>query len=153
MNPQNFFVRRAARSDLEKLVSFAIAEAGEAEKTARSPELIREGVRIGLGDDSVAMYWVLQKNDSEVIGNVSVMKEWSNWNAGYYWWIQSMFLRPGYRGKGLMGRLIETVKEAARQDNAVDLRLFVHKKNVRAYKAYRKSGFLDSDYRIMTMPL
>jgi GNAT superfamily N-acetyltransferase len=104
-------------------------------------------------DDSIAMYWVLEKGGSEVIGNVSVVKEWSNWNAGYYWWIQSMFLQPEYRGMGLMGRLIEAVKEAARWDNAVDLRLYVHKKNVRACKAYRKSGFLDSDYRIMTMPL
>jgi hypothetical protein len=36
MKTENFLVRRAAGSDLENLVSFAIAEAGEAEKTVRS---------------------------------------------------------------------------------------------------------------------
>ena len=153
MDSQNFLVRRAAYSDLEQLVSFAIDEASEAEKTARSPELIREGVRIGLEDDSVAMYWVLEKEDSEIIGNVSAVKEWSNWNAGYYWWIQSMFLRPEYRGIGLMDKLIEAVREAAKKEDAVDIRLYVHNKNERAVKAYRKSGFLDSDYHIMTMPI
>lgn len=153
MKTQNFLVRKANHSDLEKLVSFAIAEAGEAEKTARSAGLIREGVRVGLGDDSIAMYWVLEKEDSDVIGNVSVVKEWSNWNAGYYWWIQSMFLHPEYRGKGLMGKLIEAVREAAKHEGAVELRLYVHNKNERAIKAYRKAGFFNSDYRIMTMPL
>ena len=153
MNSKNFLVRRATALDVEKLVSFAIAEAREVEKTARSSELIREGVRVGLEDDSIAMYWVLEKEDLEVIGNVSVVKEWSNWNAGYYWWIQSMFLHPEYRGKGLMDKLIEAVKETAKQGDAVDLRLYVHNRNERAIKAYRKSGFLDLDYRIMTMPI
>lgn len=153
MNSKIFFVRRATSLDLEKLISFAIAEASEAEKTTRSSELIRQGVRVGLEDDSIAMYWVLEKKDSKVIGNISVVKEWSNWNSGYYWWIQSMFLHPEYRGRGLMGKLIEAVIEAAKQEEAVDLRLYVHKKNKRAIKAYRKSGFLDSDYRIMMMPI
>jgi GNAT superfamily N-acetyltransferase len=153
MNEINFLVRRATSSDLERLISFAIAEASEAEKTARSSEPIREGVRVGLEGESIAMYWVLEKENSEVIGNVSVVKEWSNWNSGYYWWIQSMFLHPEYRGKGLMDRLIEVVKEAAKKEEAVELRLYVHNRNERAIKAYRKSGFLDSDYRIMTMPL
>ena len=139
--------------DLEMLVSFAICEAREVEKTARAPQRIREGVRAGLEDDSIAMYWVLEKEDSGIIGNVSIVKEWSNWNAGYYWWIQSMFLLPDYRGKGLMNRLIEAVREAAKQEEAVDLRLYVHNQNERAIKAYRKSGFSDSEYRIMAMPL
>jgi len=64
-----------------------------------------------------------------------------------------MFLRPEYRGIGLMDKLIEAVREAAKKEDAVDIRLYVHNKNERAIKAYRKSGFLDSDYHIMTMPI
>lgn len=153
MNLKNFLVRRATLLDFEKLISFAIAEASEAEITARSSELIREGVRIGLENDSIAMYWVLEKEGPEVIGNVSVVKEWSNWNAGYYWWIQSMFLKPEYRGKGLMDKLIEAIREAAQQEEAVELRLYVHNKNKRAIKAYRNSGFSNSNYRIMRMAI
>jgi GNAT superfamily N-acetyltransferase len=153
MNRKDFHARRGTPSDLEKLVSFAIAEAEEAEKTARPSGPIREGVRVGLTDDSIAMYWVLEDGGGEIVGNLSVVKEWSNWNAGYYWWIQSMFLLPGYRGKGLTGKLLEAVKEVARQEGAVDLRLYVHIGNERAIKAYRKSGFSDLDYRIMTMPI
>lgn len=153
MNSKKFQVRRAVLTDLEELILFGIAEASEAETTPRSPALIREGVKIGLENASIAMYWVLEKEDSEVIGNISVVKEWSNWNAGYYWWIQSVFLQPEYRGRGLMDKLIDAVREAAKKDDAVELRLYVHDKNERAIKAYRKSGFLESNYRIMRMPI
>ena len=56
-------------------------------------------------------------------------------------------------GRGLMNQLIQTVRTAARQAQALDLRLYVHKDNERAIKAYIKSGFVDSDYRIMRMGL
>jgi ribosomal protein S18 acetylase RimI-like enzyme len=47
--------------------------------------------------------------------------------------------------------LVETVREAAVRDQALDLRLYVHQGNERAIKAYRKAGFIDADYRIMRM--
>ena len=148
-----FHIRKATAADLKSLVSFAVAEAKEAEGVKKDSERVRQGVTTALNDDSIAMYWVLEKNNSGVIGSVSIAKEWSDWNSGYYWWIQSMYIQPGFRGMGLMDRLLDVVKEAAKADNALDLRLYVHKLNTRAIKAYRKSGFYDSDYQIMKMDL
>jgi GNAT superfamily N-acetyltransferase len=147
----DYVVRRAKLSELEKLVEFTLREADEAEGVSKNREHVRKGVRTALEDESVAVYWVIQDSRDELIGNVSVVKEWSNWNAGYYWWIQSMYIRPEHRGRGLMKMLIQTVRESARQGKALDLRLYVHKDNERAIKAYLKSGFVDSDYRIMRM--
>jgi len=48
-----------------------------------------------------------------------------------------------------MEKLIDTVKEEAQKGGGIDLRLYVHSTNTRAIKAYRKSGFSESDYRIM----
>ena len=45
--------------------------------------------------------------------------------------------------------LIDAVRESARRDLALELRLYVHKNNERALKAYRKAGFVDADYRIL----
>lgn len=146
-------VRRAKLTDLEKLVEFTLSEANEAEGLSKNSEMAREGIRAALGDDSVAIYWVLQDSDNEVVGNISVVKEWSNWNAGYYWWIQSLYIKPEHRGRGYMRKLIQTVKESARQYKGLDLRLYVHKNNKRAISAYLRTGFVDSDYRIMTMEI
>ena len=149
----NFYVRRARTSDLEQLISFTTEEFLEAERSSAAPKSIRQGVEAALEDDSLGMYWVLVSGDSQIIGSVSVVKEWSDWHAGYYWWIQSMFIQPDFRGKGLMDKLLEEVKAAARAEDAIDLRLYVHKMNVRAIKAYLKSGFSDAEYQIMKMEL
>jgi GNAT superfamily N-acetyltransferase len=149
----NDVVRRADLGDLGQLVEFTLSEAREAEGISKEPEKAREGIRAALEDESFALYWVVQSDNNETVGNVSVVKEWSNWSAGYFWWIQSMFIKPEYRGRGLLERLIQTVRESARQSNALELRLYVHKDNARAIKAYYKSGFVDSDYRIMRMDI
>jgi len=148
-----FDIRRARSADLESLVSFALAEAKEAEGIKKDSERVRQGVTTALNDDSIAMYWVLEKNNTGVIGSVSIVKEWSDWNSGHYWWIQNMYILPEFRGKGLMERLIQALKDTARNEDALELRLYVHKNNAQAISAYQKVGFFDADYRIMTMSL
>ena len=146
-------IRRAKSADLESLVSFAVAEAKEAEGVKKDSERVRQGVATALNDDSIARYWVLEKNNTGVIGSVSIVKEWSDWNSGYYWWIQNMYILPEFRGKGLMQQLIQALKDTARNEGALELRLYVHKNNAQAISAYQKVGFFDADYRIMTMSL
>jgi GNAT superfamily N-acetyltransferase len=151
MDKENYVVRRALLSDLEVLVSFAVQEAKEAEGIELSPENVRRGILAALENDSLGRFWVLTRANEEAVGNVSVIREWSNWNGGYYWWIQSLFILPEFRGARLMQNLIDAVKDAAHRGGAIDLRLYVHGKNERAIKAYHKSGFSESVYRIMRM--
>ncbi|MFX1466106.1 MAG: GNAT family N-acetyltransferase [Promethearchaeota archaeon] len=153
MTKKTYSVRQAKLSDHEKLISFSVLEAKEAEGIDLSPGNVRHGILAALKNDALGKYWVLTKENEEVIGNISVIREWSNWNGGYYWWIQSLFIQPEFRGTGLMQKLIDTVKEEAQRGKGLDLRLYVHSTNTRAIKAYRKSGFSESDYRIMACGL
>ena len=146
-----YVIRRAHLADLGQLVKFTLSEAKKAEGISLNQEQARKGIRAALEDESVALYWVIQDSPKELIGNISIVKEWSNWKAGYYWWIQSLYIRPEHRGRGLMKRIIQTVREAAREARALDLRLYVHKNNQRAIGAYIKAGFIEADYRIMRM--
>ena len=143
-------VRRARHDDLKKLVSFAVEEAREAEGIDKTPVTLRAGVKSALNDENLALYWVLVDEKDEPVGNISALKEWSNFNAGFYWWIQSVYILPEYRGKGYMSRLFDTVKAEAQKQGAVDIRLYVHEDNERAVKAYQKYGFTESMYIIMT---
>jgi GNAT superfamily N-acetyltransferase len=149
----NFFVRIANIDDLDTLVSFTLAEAKEAEGIKKSSVIVRKGIKAALENPTIARYWVLENHERETIGSVSVVKEWSDWHAGYYWWIQSMFIRPEYRGQKLMRLLLDKVREAARKEEAIDIRLYVHKDNIRAIKAYSREGFSVSPYQIMRMDL
>lgn len=144
-----FQTRPATIDDLDTLADFTLAEAQDAEGLVREPEQIRMGVRVGLLDPAVASYWVIQKNAGEIVGSISVVREWSDWNAGYYWWIQSLYIKPAFRGQGLLPLLLGTVREAARQEGALSLRLYAHQDNERAIRAYHREGFTVAPYRIM----
>ncbi len=148
-----FKVRNAKLDDLDNLVEFIIAEADEAEGIAKPSDIVINGVKAGLEKPDIARYWIIENENGNPVGNVSVVKEWSDWNCAFYWWIQSMFLLPNYRGIGLMEALLKEVKLAAENENAIELRLYVHKDNNRAIKAYKKAGFCNSDYNMMIWKL
>jgi GNAT superfamily N-acetyltransferase len=148
-----FAVRRASIDDLDTLVSFVTWEAREAEGLQINERIVREGIRAGIEVPDIATYWVLESEDREVVGSVSVVREWSDWNAAYYHWIQSMFIMEEYRGQGLMSLLVDAVRSQARRENGLEVRLYVHKDNMRARKAYQRDGFSEAPYQIMTMKL
>ena len=142
-------VRRATIEDLDKLVAFTAEEAREAEGSIKPVETLRLGIKAALDDPAKAIYWVLVDDKNRVIGSVSAVKEWSDWNAGYYWWIQSIYISPSYRGRGLIINLLNAVEQEMETQNGLELRLYVHKENRAAIRAYEKAKFVNSDYRIM----
>lgn len=148
-----FKVRPATIDDLDTLVYFTLAEAREAEGLELVPETVRRGVRAGLEDPAVSRYWLLESEADGPVGAISIVTEWSDWQAAYYWWIQSLYLEPGFRGRDLLAPLLKTVGREARREGALDLRLHVHQANERAIRAYRRAGFSQMPYDIMTFAL
>lgn len=144
-------VRKARIEDLSYLVEFTAEEAREAEGSVKVPDTLEKGIGAALADNAIATYWVLVDDNDIPVGSVSALKEWSDWNAGYYWWIQSMYLAPSHRGKGRMALLLEAVKSEMKSQKGLELRLYVHKDNSAAVRAYEKANFEHSDYRIMTL--
>lgn len=148
-----YLIRRADWADSDTLVSFTLQEAREAEAVEVDAAVVRRGVLAGLKDPSVATYWVAESGDAGMVASISAVREWSNWHAGYYWWVQSLYVLPEHRGGGLAELLLDTLAEAARRAGALDLRLYVHSSNRRALKAYRRCGFGTTPYTIMTRRL
>ncbi|MDJ0783964.1 MAG: GNAT family N-acetyltransferase [Desulfosarcinaceae bacterium] len=142
-------VRAATLDDLDALVQFTAEEAREAEGHRKGVETLARGIRAALLDDTIATYWVLVDDADRPVGSVSAVKEWSDWHAGYYWWIQSMYLLPDHRGRGLMTLLLEAVQCAMQAQGGLELRLYVHRENAAAIRAYRRAGFVDTPYRIL----
>jgi L-amino acid N-acyltransferase YncA len=149
----DYRLRKATTADLETIVGFTLDEAREAEELEKDVEGIRRGVSAGLKDPSAATYWVAESADGEIVASTSAVREWSNFNGAYYWWVQSLFIVPEHRGRGLVDLLLDTVAEAAHAAGAVDLRLYAHGANERALDAYRRCGFEETPYVIMRRPL
>jgi GNAT superfamily N-acetyltransferase len=145
----SFSVREATSQDIDKLVYFVIAAAIEGEEGQVSPDQAQKGIKTCLENPNLAQFWVLESNRFGVVGCVSVVKEWNVWEAGYYWWLQSIFITPEYRGQDLMEVMVDHVCEQARHEQALQLRLYIHKNNERGRKAYNREGFVDSSYEMM----
>jgi len=142
-------IRQATIGDLDELVRFTCEEAREAEGLEKIPETLRRGIAAALADNTKAMYWVAVTEQGRLIASVSALKEWSDWNAGYYWWIQSMYVKPSARGQGSIGLLIDAVSAEMKSQGGLELRLYVHQTNTRAIRAYEKLGFRMTPYDIM----
>ena len=146
-------VRRATKNDLPHILNFIAQEAVESEGRAADLSKLETGISTALNNQAIAIYWILVDQDSQPVGCTSVVKEWSDWNAGYYWWIQSLYIVPGHRGKGLLNVMMDAVAVDAKADSCLEIRLYVHRDNARAIRAYQKAEFQPSDYQIMSKQL
>lgn len=143
-------IREADTGDLAAIVRCIVNEAREAEGRSLSIDTVRAGIGAALRDPAIARYWVLVDARGAILGCTSVTREWSDWNAGYYWWVQSMYIDPAHRGQGYLSRLVDAVRAAAQKEHCLELRLYVHEGNAAAVRAYEKTGFGSSAYRIMS---
>ena len=146
MNTKNICVRDAGLNDLETIVKFNQGLAGESERKSLDHEAVTLGVQNALNDPNKCRYFVAEI-DSAVVGQIMITLEWSDWRNGYFWWIQSVYVDPAYRRRGVFRTLYQHVRELARKDSDVcGLRLYVYQENERAIQTYKKLGMTLTDY-------
>ena len=77
-----------------------------------------------------------------------VTREWSDWRDGWIWWIQSVYVWPDHRRKGLYRQLYARVLEDAQAEDAGGVRLYVDERNQRAQAVYSALGMNGEHYRV-----
>ncbi len=147
MNPIQ--IRKAVLEDWPCLAAGNIALAAETEDKRLPQEKIEPGVRAVLKDERKGQYFVAC-DESRVVGQVMSTWEWSDWRDGEIWWLQSVYILPDYRGRGIFRALYEHVYQLARNsENVVGLRLYVEQENLPAQQTYRKLGMQLPGYYVM----
>jgi GNAT superfamily N-acetyltransferase len=72
-----------------------------------------------------------------VIAQLMITFEWSDWRASDVWWIQSVYVHPEYRRKGLFRALYQHAKTKSQQAGACGLRLYADDSNIKAQETVR----------------
>jgi GNAT superfamily N-acetyltransferase len=145
-------VRPARPEDAPTIVGFNAALAKESEDHALDPAVLGPGVGAILADPGKGRYFVAEEG-GRVVGQTMVTYEWSDWRNGWLWWIQSVFVAPEARARGVFRALHARVVEEARGAGAVGIRLYVFEPNARAREVYRRLGMRDAGYRVLEQPL
>ena len=111
-------VRRATSEDSDVVVDFNRRLAEESEGKKLDGALLKAGVAQALTDPHKALYF-LAEDAGLVIGQIMITTEWSDWRNGWFWWIQSVYVRKEVRRKGVFRALFQHVHDLAKNDPEV----------------------------------
>ena len=139
-------IRLARREDSRYFVEFNSAMALETEGKSLDQRTVDAAVK-AVFDDPNKGFYVVAEEDGVVVGGLMVTYEWSDWRNAWWWWIQSVFLRPEARGKRVYSQLNDFVKSQAKvAGNVYGIRLYVETENAHAQRVYEKVGMERSNY-------
>ena len=141
-------IRPAIQEDVASLVEFNRRMAMETEGKQLAPDVLASGVKSVLQDPALGFYLVAEIN-GKIAGSLMVTTEWSDWRNGAFWWIQSVYVVPESRRRGIFRALYVEARERARKSTQVrGFRLYVERDNATAQATYAKMGMTETQYRL-----
>lgn len=138
--------REAKKEEYTTIVRYQLAMAKETEGIDLNRNTVEKGVLAVLADSQKGRYYVAEV-DGEIVGSLLTTYEWSDWRNGTVLWIQSVYVLPEYRRRGVYRNLYTYLKKKVLEDNGLNgIRLYADKSNIPAHKTYRKLGMADDHY-------
>lgn len=152
MSQEQIVVREGREQDFRIITDFVVAMASDSEGVELEPETVEAAVRTALSDRSKGVYYVAEAPEG-LIGQALVTRECSDWRCCEYRWLQSVYVVPQWRRKGVFGRIYRHILDRAREASAAAVRLYVNRDNERALLAYRRLGMDESGYMVLEQKL
>ncbi len=139
-------IRIAQPADVSSLVDFNQKMALETEGKHLDDAVLSNGVKAVFDDENKGFY-VVCEDEGAILGGLMITFEWSDWRNKWFWWIQSVYIVPEARGRGIYRQMYDFVKAKAKDNgNVCGFRLYVEKENLSAQGVYDKVGMTESHY-------
>jgi ribosomal protein S18 acetylase RimI-like enzyme len=142
-------IRLARPDDWPTIVDFNIRLAIESEGKELDRQHVEPGVKAVLADPRKGRYLVAEV-DGCIAGQLMHTYEWSDWRNGDIWWLQSVYVIPDFRRRGIFRALFDRLQSEAEADpGVVGLRLYVEDNNQHAHETYRNLGLTPGGYFVL----
>jgi RimJ/RimL family protein N-acetyltransferase len=139
-------IRPGEPGDAAAIVDFQLRMAQETEELGLDPDTLRRGVAAVFADPGKGRYWIAQRG-GETVGGLLTTFEWSDWRNGVILWIQSVYVVPKERGRGVYRALYEQVRRQVEETpDLKGIRLYVEKRNLAAQRVYERLGMTREHY-------
>lgn len=102
-----------------------------------------------LDDARLGRFYLITIGD-ELVGYMVVTFGFSLEFKGRDAFVDELFLRADFRGRGIGTRALAVAKEMCREENVRALHLEVERANTGAQEVYRRAGFRDHDRYLLT---
>lgn len=139
-------VRKANIKDHAAIVEFQLAMAKETENIELDRSLVEPGVKAVIENPTKGNYYIAEI-EGEVISSLLTTFEWSDWRNGTVLWIQSVYVKPEYRRKGVYRKMYAHIKSKVQESEKLKgIRLYADKTNIAAQKTYENLGMNQDHY-------
>ena len=142
-------IRPGGTGDAAMIVGFQLRMARETEELELDRDTVVRGVAAVLADPAKGSYWVAESLPGRIVGSLLTTFEWSDWRDGTVLWIQSVYVVPEERGRGVYRALYEHLRRRVEHDPALKgIRLYVDKRNAAAQGVYERLGMSREHYEL-----
>ena len=141
-------IREARPDDIQTIVSFQKNMALETENLILDADILTSGVEAVFRFPDKGLYFVAC-NDHGVVASLMITFEWSDWRNRTIYWIQSVYVLPDLRRKGVYASLYQHIRSLAEADkNIGGIRLYVDRTNTIAQTTYASLGMNGEHYQV-----
>lgn len=142
-------IRSAIKEDIEIIANFQLAMAKETENLELNIETLNKGVAAVFKDSTKGEYFIAEVEGS-IVGSLMITYEWSDWRNLTMLWIQSVYVKPTFRGKGIFKKLYNVIHKKWQMNKELysGIRLYVDKTNTNAMQVYNKIGMNGEHYQV-----
>ena len=135
----------ATPDDAGMIEQFQLAMAEETEQLKLDPDVVHHGVGAVFKNPALGCYYVAER-EGKVIGSLLTTYEWSDWRNCNVWWLQSVYVVPEFRRKGVFKKMYSYIRHLAEEQDIAGLRLYVETRNSTAQKTYEALGMSSGHY-------
>lgn len=148
MSTSSLKVRASRMDDLPDLVDFQIRMALETEDLQLERPVVEKGAE-AIFENPLLGHYVVCEDENELVGCLLITYEWSEWRNGLILWVQSVYVVPEYRKKGVFKKLYQHIQNSSMADERIrGIRLYVDSKNLPAKSVYERLGMKSGHYEV-----
>lgn len=140
-------IRQADASEAAVIAAFQLAMALETENLVLDAVTVHRGVQAVFEDEGKGFYLVAV-NSERIVASLMITFEWSDWRNRTVWWIQSLYVIPEMRRKGIYRQMYAWLRQQVDANDSIGgIRLYVDKSNHPAQRVYEELGMDGEHYR------
>lgn len=132
-------IRFAEEKDLSSIIELCKAHA-QYERSSFKEENKKEQLSKHILNPDSEIKCLIAESDTEIIGYATFFKQFSTWDAGYYMYVDCLFLKENARGNGTGKQIMELIKSYSKEQGCPIIQWQTPGFNIRAIKFYTLLG-------------
>jgi GNAT superfamily N-acetyltransferase len=137
-------IRKVEPQDIDQLVDLcslhAEFEGSTYDKTGKAKKL-----KLAFFSNPLSAHCLVAEKDREILGYTTATKEFSTWDADYYFHMDCLYILEKARGEGLGSKFIKSLKKLARDNKCTHIQWQTPLNNEKAITFYHKHGATSKD--------